>query len=56
MGGEWWGEWLGGVVGGGVVGGGVVGGGVVGGGVVGGGREGGRARCVTAPCDGWKGE
>lgn len=27
VGGEWWGEWLGGVVGGGVVGGGVVGGG-----------------------------
>ena len=39
------------MVGGGV--GGVVGRG--GGGVVGGG-EGGRALCVTAPCDGWKGE
>ena len=38
---------------GGVVGG-VVGGRVVGGGVVGGG--GGRARCLTAPCDGCKGE
>ena len=44
-GGSGWGEWLGGVVGGGVVGGGVVGGG-----------EGGRARCLTAPCDGCKGE